>query len=143
MVAYLGHMQIFIDSKTRKSNPKFGGHINPRISLLPPLSLHLSHVLAALSFESIEYRIIIIIIITINMVADRVSNNNLQFSSDPQNWLYGQVFSGPVNPFDSCYEGYYIVDKSKTKQEEGKKKKKKFGSDIARFWGKIISRRRN
>ena len=78
------------------------------------------------------------------MATKRVSNSNLQFSSDPQHWLYGQAFAGPVNPFDSIYEGYHIVDKSKTKtQPEGSEKnwRKKLGSGVARIWGKTISRR--
>ena len=80
------------------------------------------------------------------MATKRVSNNNLQFSSDPQHWLYGQAFAGPVNHFDSIYEGYYVIDKSKTTtQLEGSEKKwrKKIGSGIARIWGKTMSRRRD
>ncbi|KAF8542817.1 hypothetical protein BDD12DRAFT_875754 [Trichophaea hybrida] len=53
------------------------------------------------------------------------SNNDLQFSTNPHDWLYSQACGVPVNPFDSVYDGYYIVDKNKEKK---KKQQNHFGS---------------
>lgn len=50
-----------------------------------------------------------------------LSNSDLQFSSDPNHWLYGQHACGPVNPFESVYSSdYYIIDKRSPPKKENK-----------------------
>jgi hypothetical protein len=57
------------------------------------------------------------------------SNNDLQFSSNPHDWLYSQACGAPVNPFDSVYGDYYIIDKNKKKKKHNR---------IVRFVKKIL-----